>query len=175
MITGDVKKWKSDFIRRNRWNDTKQRRVQELEAAVVLRWLLDFKLDQYNILEVGCGNGHFGSIVATGLLNKGKKFSYHFSDLLPECVELAKENTKDISGLADISYSALDLFDFDNNQANSLGPYDVVLSTGFVSAATYKDAVPLVSNLLKPGGVLIADFVNHLSPVIFLSQPILMV
>ncbi|HEX9608833.1 MAG TPA: methyltransferase domain-containing protein [Candidatus Paceibacterota bacterium] len=162
-------KWKASFERFSGWNTLKQRRVQKREAQVIAAWLLSLRLPRYDILEVGCGNGHLGRIIADTLAAQRVSFSYHFSDLLPACIAKAKEEMRSAPYSEYVSFSVLDVYRADKVLGER--SQSVIISTGFASAATYRDAVPAIARALKEDGVLICDFVNHLSPFVFLSQP----
>lgn len=169
--TGDSDKWKGEYVRFGGWNTQRQRRIQEKEARLIFKWLIELNLSRYDILEIGCGNGYVGIRVAELLTEKAVPFCYHFTDLLPQCVAQTR-------GLAqrsrvsetDTRFSVLDVYRLD--QTFEKESQSIIISTGFASAATYQAAVPFVSKILKEEGVLIADFVNNLSLLVFLSTPV---
>ncbi len=170
IMRGDISKWKNASRHFGSWNTKKQRKVQELEAEVILGWILELKLPRYDILEIGCGNGHVGECIAQGLLDCGIDFSYCFSDLLPESVEQTRANLVNFSEPSRLSFRVLDIFEAET--ALGKGSQHVIISTGFVSAATQRHAIPIVASILCDGGVLIADFINHFSLGVFFSHPI---
>lgn len=171
-MQGDSIKWRKDFDAFDRWDSPQQRSVQKKEADVILKWLLELSRGHYAITEIGCGNGYVGSLIVQGLAAAGKPLSYRFTDILPECIECSKETVRRMVGLDPrVAFSTLDVY----RAVDIYGPssQDIIISTGFASAATYKDVIPLVAKLLKEDGVLISDFVNHASPVLFFANPVL--
>lgn len=169
-MEGNKQKWATSFERFEGWNTPWQRRVQEQEARLILSFLLGLQLPRYDILEIGCGNGYLGSIIAHTLLEKSVPFSYHFSDLIDECVGQARKEMQAFPHQNLLKFSVLDAYNADKGPRQ--GSQSIIISTGFASAATYRDVVPVVASALKPDGVLVADFVNHLSPLVFLSRPL---
>ncbi|HEY4506280.1 MAG TPA: class I SAM-dependent methyltransferase [Candidatus Paceibacterota bacterium] len=168
-MQGDEIKWEHDFVKLKHWDSVKQRGVQEKEAEIISNWIIDLGFPYYKILEVGCGNGYLGKCIIDKLSKRNIKFLYHFSDLLPVCINLAKETLRGTN--ADVQLSVMDVYKAD--KVISLGSQDVVISTGYASAGTYKEAIPVMASLLRSKGVLIADFVNHWSLPIILTEPIL--
>jgi SAM-dependent methyltransferase len=169
-MQGDISKWREAFDRFGSWDTSRQRKVQEREARVILGWLLDLKRDRYDILEIGCGNGRVGECIAQGLLDRKIDFSYCFSDLLPESVERARSNLARFPELDKLSFRILDIFEAEETLGKE--SQRIIVSTGFVSAATQRLAIPVAASLLERGGVLIGDFINHFSPAVFLSRPV---
>ena len=166
-MKGDVSKWRAISKKLKYWDTEKARKIQELESRKIIQWLLELELSKYHILEIGCGNGYLGYLIISALRKHKIPFSYQFTDLLSECLDKAKVNLKELSTLPEIIFNKLDVFSIDK----SLGAesQEIIISTGFSSAATYKDAVPKVAKVLKPKGILICDFVNNLSLPIFLK------
>ncbi len=169
-MQGDISKWRDAFDRFGSWDTDRQRKVQEREARVILGWLLELGLDRYDILEIGCGNGRVGECIVQGFLERGIDFSYCFSDLLLESVERARSNLAHFSDPDKLSFRTLDVFDAETVLGKA--SQHIIVSTGFVSAATQRLAIPIVASLLEKGGVLIGDFINHFSPAVFLSRPV---
>lgn len=162
-------KWLESSKRFSGWDTSKQRDVQQEEANLTAKWLLALKLPQYDILEIGCGNGFFGKILIEKLLAAGAPFTYHFTDFLPECLDKAKDTTRALGVSEKLSFSVLDVYEIDSITPPS--SQQIIVSTGFASPATYAQAVPKVARVLKKDGILICDFVNHFSPLVFLSRP----
>jgi ubiquinone/menaquinone biosynthesis C-methylase UbiE len=65
------------------------RYVVEAEVDAIIRFLtnLSNRDDFFNILEIGCGNGHLASIIHATF---GDRFRYTGVDLTPEMIELAR-------------------------------------------------------------------------------------
>ncbi len=167
---GNVPKWEALFRSFGGWNTARQRCVQEHEGRQIAAWLLELDRNAYNIVEIGCGNGYVGYTIISQLLAAKKDVTYCFSDLLPQCLDAARAAVSELGASARISFRQVDVYTIDQSFAPE--SVDIVVSTGFVSAATYRDAVPHVVRVLKPGGLFIADFINHLSPLIVLRHPI---
>lgn len=168
-MEGNVRKWKKAFREHNKWNGRSARRVQKLEAKIILKWLTKLDRAEYRILEIGCGNGLVGRTIIEGLKKSGKVFSYHFTDLLNECIELTKKTIGNLEQESDIKLSLLDVYEADESLGENT--QDIIVSTGFASAASYRGSVPMISKILKEDGILICDFVNHLSPFLLLRRP----
>ena len=159
-----IKKWVSEFRVRNNWDSAKQRKVQEKEAKYIYNFFKKIALPNKNILEIGSGNGYLGAYLIE-LFSKNEKIKYTFSDLIPECVELCKKNTVLLKN-DNIFYKVLDVY----NPGNISG-YNIIISTGYASAATYKEAVPILAKNIQSGAYLICDFVNHFSIFVFFQHP----
>ncbi|MFA6527988.1 MAG: methyltransferase domain-containing protein [Candidatus Gracilibacteria bacterium] len=160
--------WGKISEQNDHWNSNKAKKIQEKESQVIIKWLKDLNLLNYNILEVGCGNGYVGLKISDYFLKEGIKFEYYLTDLIPNCLEKAKENFADLTSRGSVKFGILDVYKID--KILGAQTQEIIISTGFASAATYKDAVPVVSRSLKKGGVLICDFINNFSPVLFLSN-----
>jgi len=167
-VETNTSRWRRAFFKSESWNSPKAQKVQKIEAEIALQWLLGMGLERYDILEIGCGGGSFGYAVVSYLLAQGIPYSYCFSDIVPECIEQAKIKMADLNQTGGVTYRILDVFTLD--KAIDCSSQDIIISTGYASAATYKDAVPVVSRVLKPEGVLICDFINHFSPLLMAQK-----
>lgn len=163
-------KWRKVSQDNQFWNSKKARSVQHRESEVIIKYLTSLNLSRYDILEIGCGNGYVGLCICRYFKENDIKFTYHFTDLLDECVHKTQETLESFKLKDAITCSVLDIFNADH--VISKGSQAVIISTGFASAATYKSAVPTVAKFLKKEGVLIADFVNNMSPPLFIRHPI---
>ncbi len=166
-LNDTTQKWVENYYKHNYWNSSKSRGVQEKESQVIINWLLALKRQHYNILEVGCGNGYVGALISQALQNNGLSVNYHATDLIPECIEQTKKEFSLHHVDKGALFSTVDVYTIDKQLGKET--QEIIISTGFVSAATYKEAVPKIFRVLKPGGILICDFVNHLSPFVLLS------
>lgn len=167
-MKGNISEWKAISERLKYWNTEKARKIQSLESQKIVQWLIDLKLSRYQILELGCGSGYLGYLIISAFHESNRTFSYCFTDLLSECLNRARRNLKEYSNLPGIFFEKMDVFTIDK----CLKPesQEIIISTGFAAAASYKQAVPKVAKILKPGGILICDFVNHFSLSIFLKE-----
>lgn len=106
------------------------------------------------MLDIGCGFGEIDILLA-----QNTNFEIIGFDIAKEAVEIARANVK-TAGLEDrIRIEEGDVYNFrypDNS-------FDVVVSFGYVSAATYPWVQKDIARVLKPGGILICDFINCLS------------
>jgi cyclopropane fatty-acyl-phospholipid synthase-like methyltransferase len=97
------------------------------------------------MLDIGCG---FGEIAI--LLAQGSDFDIVGCDISSDCVAKTRENVKK-AGMQDrIEIQEADIFylPYPDNY------FDIIVSFGYASAATYKGAQGEVARVLKPGGVL---------------------
>lgn len=168
MQKGAKQKWGLAFEKHKQWNGSRARKIQKKEAEIIIKWLKDLDLPRYQILEIGCGNGYLGEIIIKELLKEKIQFTYHFTDLLPQCINLTRKNLEYISIKNNVEFNTLNVYEADKVLGKN--SQNIIISTGFASAATYQEAVPIVSSILKKNGILICDFVNHLSPFLFITQ-----
>lgn len=167
-MKANIKKWKGISKRYQFWDSKKARKTQRLESEIIIKWLKNKGCSSYSILEIGCGNGYLGKQIISYFLKSMVNFKYNFTDIIPENLEKTKENLDYLKTNKGVKLSILDVFLIDKVLAKD--SQDIIISTGFTAAATYKQAVPKVAKVLKPGGVLICDFINHFSLPVFLSE-----
>lgn len=106
------------------------------------------------LLDIGCGFGEIDILLA-----KNTDFEITGFDISKAAIDAAKENVKK-AGLEDrIKIEEGDIF----NLKYPDGYFDAAVSFGYVSAATYPGAQKEIARFLKPGGILICDFINCLS------------
>ena len=167
-MRGDISKWRAISKKFKYWDTEKARKIQRRESQKIIQWLLDLRLSKYQILEVGCGNGYLGSLIISVLHKHKLVVTYQFTDLVEECLKKTEKQLGKLLNRRGISIKKLDVYLIDK----ILGPesQEIIISTGFAAAATYKQAVPRVAKALKPEGILICDFVNHLSLPIFMMN-----
>lgn len=135
--------------------DTKtssKRATFELTAKHALALLGDKR--EGLVLDVGCGFGEIDILLA-----KMSNFRIIGCDVSRICVARARENVQSsgVDGRIKIEEGSAYALPYPDEY------FDVVTSFGYVSAATYKGAQGEVQRVLKPGGLLICDFVNLLS------------
>jgi len=144
-------KW--DSINRKYVYDASREATCFLTCQHTLKLLKEMGITEGKVLDIGCG---FGEIDI--LLVKQSNFQILGSEISKYSIENAKENIKKAGLESKIKIEYPDVYQM---------PYpdrffDVVLSFGYVSAATYPKATGEVARVLKPGGVLICDFINCL-------------
>jgi len=105
-------------------------------------------------IDIGCG---FGSIDV--LLAQNTDFKIIAMDISDTALEAAKKNVMHFSQEERIKVEKGDVY----NLSYPDNYFDVIFSFGYVSAATYPSARNEVYRVLKPGGLLICDFINHVS------------
>jgi len=167
-MKGNISKWKAISRKLKYWDSGKARKIQELESRKVIQWLIELKLSEYHILEIGCGNGYLGFLIISALRKHKLAVTYQFTDLVEECLKRTEKRLGKLSDKQGVSLEKLDVYSIDK----VLKPesQEIIISTGFAAAATYKQAVPRVAKVLKSKGILICDFVNHLSLPVFMMN-----
>jgi len=106
------------------------------------------------VLDIGCGFGEIDILLA-----QKTNFEITACDISGVALRVAKENVKKANLEKRIKIEEKDVYNlkYPNNH------FDIVLSFGYVSAATYPGAQKEIARVLKPGGILICDFINCLS------------
>jgi len=106
------------------------------------------------VLDIGCGFGEIDILLA-----RKTNFEITACDISKVAIKFAKENVRKVNLEKRIEIEEKDVYDlkYPNNH------FDIVLSFGYVSAATYPRAQKEIARVLKPGGILICDFINCLS------------
>ena len=105
-------------------------------------------------LDIGCGFGEIDILLA-----KNTDFQIVGCDISEGAIKTAKENVIKAKLENRIQIEENDVYKLKYPDES----FDVVLSFGYVSAATYPEVQKEVARVLKPGGILICDFINCLS------------
>jgi ubiquinone/menaquinone biosynthesis C-methylase UbiE len=147
--------------RKQRWEqiNKKYKKNSAREATFILTVENTLRLlkakKQGRLLDIGCG---FGEIDV--LLAQNTDFNIIGCDISELALRNARENVEkmNLSNRVKIEQGDVYKLKYPDNF------FDVVLSFGYVSAATYIGAQKEVVRVLKPGGILICDFIHCLSP-----------
>lgn len=114
------------------------------------------------MLDVGCGFADMDVLLA-----RYTNFRIIGCDISGECVSRARDNVKraGLEGKVKIEEGDVFRLPYPSNY------FDAVVSFGYASAATYKGAQAEVSRVLRPGGLLVCDFINYLSLYKIINLP----
>jgi ubiquinone/menaquinone biosynthesis C-methylase UbiE len=144
------KKWEQ--VSKNYKIDSTREATFSLTINNTLALLGDIK--EGRLLDIGCG---FGKIDI--LLAKNSNFNITGCDISDIALESAQNNIREADLDNRIKIEKADVY----NLKYPDNFFDVILSFGYVSAATYRGVQKEVARVLKPGGLLICDFINCLS------------
>jgi SAM-dependent methyltransferase len=113
-----------------------------------------------NLLDIGCGFGEIDILLA-----KKTNFKITGIDISKNALNIFNEKIlkKELTNKINIEEGDVYNLKYPDNY------FDIILSFGYVSAATYNDVQKEVYRVLKPGGILICDFINELSFYKFLN------
>jgi len=147
-------------VRKKKWEEkSKEYKLDSTrEATFVLTVKNTLRLlknkREGKILDIGCGFGEIDILLA-----QNSNFDITACDISEIALRNAQENIKR-EGLSNrIKVEEGDVY----NLKYPDGFFDIVLSFGYVSVATYPGVQKEVVRVLKPGGILICDFINCLS------------
>jgi|GEM_PF-1226602 len=152
---GRVRKWEE----RNKRYESEEKSVQPTRKAtfvLTVKNTLDLlgEVNRGKLLDIGCG---FGEIDL--LLSQYTDFEITGCDISETALDNARQNIKKAGLGSEIKIEKADVYNFHYPDDY----FDVILSTGYVSAATYPGVQKEVARVLKPEGILVCDFINHLS------------
>jgi ubiquinone/menaquinone biosynthesis C-methylase UbiE len=105
-------------------------------------------------LDVGCGFGYIDILLA-----KNTNFRIIAIDISDIALEAARKTVQREGFEHRIKVERGDIYNLDYPD----NYFDIIFSFGYASAATYPNARKEVCRVLKPGGILICDFINHRS------------
>ena len=146
--------------RKQKWErkqaDYKVNSARQATLVLTLKKTLELLGDRKRgkLLDIGCGFGEIDILLA-----ENTDFEIIGFDISKTSVEAARANVKKAGLEGRIKIEEEDVFSIkypDNF-------FDVAVSFGYVSAATYPGAQEKINRVLKPGGILICDFINCLS------------
>ncbi len=146
--------------RKQKWEEWSKRykisALREATAILTVKNTLALLKDKKEgkVLDIGCGFGEIDILLA-----KNSNFEIIGCDISEIAVKSAQNNVLQ-AGLSDrIKIEEGDVYKLNYPDAS----FDIALSFGYVSAATYQGVQKEVSRILKPEGILICDFINCLS------------
>jgi 2-polyprenyl-3-methyl-5-hydroxy-6-metoxy-1,4-benzoquinol methylase len=153
-------------IRKQKWDQkNKEYIVDALRQATFVLTVENLlkllgKKRKGRILDAGCG---FGEIDV--LLAQKTDFEIVGFDLSKVALAAARKQVKTAGLEKRITIEEGDIFNLKYPKES----FDVVISFGYISAATYPGVQKALAQVLKPGGILICDFINCLSAYKFLN------
>jgi ubiquinone/menaquinone biosynthesis C-methylase UbiE len=139
-----MKNGKADWFSKTWYNEDKNL-VYFLTGRIVLDWINSESASK--LLDIGCGYGGF-----TKILSDKTNLKITAIDMEDEAISKTKEK---LSG-TDVVVEKQDVL----NMSYGDESYDIVLSTGYTSAATLPGAIGEVKRVVKPGGILILDYLR---------------
>jgi ubiquinone/menaquinone biosynthesis C-methylase UbiE len=106
------------------------------------------------VLDIGCGFGEIDILLA-----KNTDFNITGVDISKNALDVFSKKVQE-KGLSErIKIEEGDVY----NLKYPDNYFDIILSFGYVSAATYRGVQKEIARVLKPGGILVCDFINPLS------------
>jgi ubiquinone/menaquinone biosynthesis C-methylase UbiE len=139
-----MEKGKADWYSKTWYNKDKSA-VYHLTGELILNWLE--KEDVNNLLDIGCGYG-----ILTRFLSKKSDLNITAIDYDKSALIKSKEVLEDTSVKVE-NQNVLNM-DYEDNS------FDVAISTGYTSAATLPGAIKEVKRVVKPGGIIILDYLR---------------
>ncbi|OGM98556.1 MAG: hypothetical protein A2817_00060 [Candidatus Yanofskybacteria bacterium RIFCSPHIGHO2_01_FULL_39_8b] len=144
--------------RKEKWENKQDNRADSVRQATFILTVKNalelLSVKSGKVLDIGCGFGELAILLA-----RNTDFEITGFDISKPAVEVARENVRK-TGLEDrIKVEEGDVYCLKYDDCS----FDVVVSFGYVSAATYRGAQKEIARVLKPGGILICDFINCLS------------
>jgi SAM-dependent methyltransferase len=144
---------KSDWYSKT-WYTGDKKPVYLITRKIILKWLN--KENKGKLLDVGCGYG-----ILTKLMRNKYDAKITAIDYDPESLEKAK---KTLEG-TDVKVEKQNILELDYED----NTFDVLMSTGYTSAATLPGAIKEVKRVVKPNGVIILDYLRFYNFYYFLS------
>lgn len=146
--------------RKQKWEKkSKEYRLNSLREAtfiLTVKNTLEFLKNKKRgkILDIGCGFGEIDILLA-----QNSDFDIIGCDISETALKVAQNNIEKAGLTNRINIEQRDVYNLKYPDEF----FDIVLSFGYVSAATYPGVQREVARVLKPGGILICDFINCLS------------
>jgi SAM-dependent methyltransferase len=112
------------------------------------------------LLDIGSGFGEIDIMIA-----RRTDFDITGIDISDTAIKSAQNNIAQADLSDRIKIEEADVYNLKYPNES----FDVIVSFGYVSAATYEGVQKEVARVLKPGGILICDFINPLSVYKFIN------
>lgn len=148
-----MEKGQEDWYSKTWYNESKSA-VYLLTSKIILDWIKNNNFK--NMLDIGCGYG-----VLTKLLHEKTNLKITAIDYEKN----ALKKTKNILINTDVKIEEQNVLDM-KYKDNS---FDLVISTGYTSAATLPGAMREIKRIVKPGGMIIVDYLRFYNLYYFLS------
>jgi len=136
------------------WYNKGKAAVYLLTSKIIIDWIKDNNFK--NMLDIGCGYG-----VLTKLLHE--KTNLKITAIAYD--KNALEKTKKILTNTNVKIEKQNVLDM-KYKDNS---FNLVVSTGYTSAATLPGAMKEIKRIVKPGGMIIVDYLRFYNLYYFLS------
>ena len=144
---------KSDWYSKT-WYNEEKKPVYLITRQIILSWLNGE--NKKTLLDVGCGYG-----ILTKLLRNRCDTQITAVDCDPEALEKARQTLKD----TDVKVEKQNILKLDYEEDS----FDVLMSTGYTSAATLPGVIKEVKRVVKPNGVIILDYLRFYNMYYLLS------
>jgi ubiquinone/menaquinone biosynthesis C-methylase UbiE len=147
MAKGHKNKWEkysNTFVPENH-NQATYRLTAENALKILKKNKIDLQDRKIKMLDIGCGYGEI-----TALLSKNTAFEITAIDISPTALKAAaaKDTTKRVKFQLDDIY----------NLSFPTDTFDIIVSFGYTSAASYQNVQPELRRVLKPNGLCLIDF-----------------
>jgi len=154
MKPKDYKRRKEKWEAKNR--EYRANSTREATFILIVRNALELLGDKRKgrLLDIGCGFGEIDILLA-----QNTEFDIVGFDISENAIWEARDNIKRAGLDNRIKIEEGDIYKLNYPDES----FDVAVSFGYVSAATYPGVQREVARVLKPGGILICDFINRLS------------
>lgn len=129
------------------------------EEAIRAAAMLERAAPVGSILSLGVGLGQVELAIVRRLSDRARPKAFVATDIVSDVLVRFRQAAAAHQATTSVSTVRCDAYKlpFDDDT------FDVVLSFGRASVASYRGVAPEVARVLKPGGMVIMDFINHCS------------